>query len=98
MAAVVSLSEQRMLLESIGWDTYEHLLADSENYPATRFTYDRGRLEIMVVSSKHERNNRTISTLIEFVAEEMGLDVIGFGSTTIKREALERGFEPDSCF
>jgi Uma2 family endonuclease len=32
------------------------------------------------------------------VAEELDLDVRGFGSTTFRREDLARGFEPDSCF
>jgi Uma2 family endonuclease len=97
MAAVVSLPEQRLVLENVSWETYEGLLKDSEAYPATRFTYDKGRLEIMVVSSKHERNNRTISSLIEFLADELDFDIIGFGST-IKHKAHERGFEPDSYF
>lgn len=28
----------------------------------------------------------------------LGVDVESFGSTTFKRDDLERGFEPDSCF
>jgi len=32
------------------------------------------------------------------LAEEMGIDVRNFGSTTFRREDLARGFEPDSCF
>jgi Uma2 family endonuclease len=31
-------------------------------------------------------------------AEETGVDVYGVGSTTFKREDLDRGFEPDACF
>ena len=32
------------------------------------------------------------------VAEEIGVEVEDLGSTTFRREDLERGFEPDSCF
>jgi Uma2 family endonuclease len=32
------------------------------------------------------------------VAEELDIDIRGFGSTTFRREDLARGFEPDSCF
>jgi Uma2 family endonuclease len=52
----------------------------------------------MVVSGRHERPNRLISLLVELVAEEMALDLVNLGSTTFRREALQRGFEPDSCF
>jgi Uma2 family endonuclease len=32
------------------------------------------------------------------VAEELGIEAENLGSTTFRREDLERGFEPDSCF
>ena len=98
METVKSPSEQRTVLHNISWETYEHLLADHLDSSSPRFAYDRGMLEIMVVSSRHERPNRLIALLVEVVAEEMGLDLENLGSTTFKREDLQRGFEPDSCF
>lgn len=98
MEAVKTPSEQRTVLHNISWETYEHLLADHVDSSSPRFTYDRGILEIMVVSSRHERPNRLIALLVEVVAEEMDLDLENLGSTTFKREDLQRGFEPDSCF
>ena len=65
---------------------------------APRLTYDRGTLEIMSPSSEHERYNRTIARIIEELAVEMNLDFDALGSTTFRREDLDRGFEPDSCF
>jgi Uma2 family endonuclease len=35
---------------------------------------------------------------VEILAAELGTDVYDLGSTTFRREDLERGFEPDSCF
>jgi Uma2 family endonuclease len=52
----------------------------------------------MVVSSRHERPNHLIAQLVEVVAEELDLDLENLGSTTFKREDLQRGFEPDTCF
>ena len=98
METIKSPAEQRVVLRNIGWDTYERLLADHENDSAPRLTYDRGELEIMSPSPEHEALNRSIALLVEFVAAEMGIDVYDLGSTTFKREDLERGFEPDSCF
>ena len=77
------------------WNTYERLLEDHENNSAPRFTYDRGELEIMSPSPEHEAVNRSIALLVGFVAAEMGIDVYDLGSTTFRREDLERGFEPD---
>jgi Uma2 family endonuclease len=98
METVETPSEQRTVLHNISWETYEHLLADHRDRSSPRFAYDRGVLEIMVVSSRHERPNRLISLLVELVAEEMELDLVNLGSTTFRRQDLQRGFEPDSCF
>jgi Uma2 family endonuclease len=98
MAIVLSPPEQRIILRGVSWETYEHLLADHVSSSAPRFTYDRGMLEIMSPSPEHERLNRSIALLVETLAEELKIDVDDLGSTTVKREDLERGFEPDSCF
>lgn len=98
MASVVSLPEQKVILENTSWETYKRLLFENQNNLGTHFTYDTGRLEIMVVSSKHEKLNRTMALLVEVLAEELGIDIADFGSTTFQRRKLEKGFEPDSCF
>ena len=74
------------------------MLADHESTSAPRFTFDRGMLEIMSPSPEHEAYNRSIALLIETLAEQLDMDVYDLGSTTFRREDLERGFEPDSCF
>lgn len=87
-----------MILKDISWETYERLLADHEDSSAPRFTYDRGILEIISPNPEHEVSNRKIAQLVLIIAEETGIVAADFGSTTFKREDLERGFEPDSCF
>ncbi|HXG22822.1 MAG TPA: Uma2 family endonuclease, partial [Methylomirabilota bacterium] len=89
---------QCVILDSISWETYERLLAEHKESSGVHFTYDRGRLEIMVLSVQHEKPNRMLSLLVEVFAEELGIDIEGLGSTTFKRKDLDRGFEPDSCF
>jgi Uma2 family endonuclease len=93
----LALPEQRVLLE-VGWETYDQLLAEHVNRPGTRFAYDRGRLEIMVVYAGHENPNCTLAQIVGIVAEETGRDMWPTGSTTFKRQDLEKGFEPDSSF
>lgn len=102
MATVVSppttARDAAVVLRHVSWRTYESLLADYLDSSAPRFTYDRGVLEIVSPSFEHEQANRTLALLVQTVASELSRDVLGAGSTTFKREDLQRGFEPDSCF
>lgn len=98
MDTAKSPAEQRVVLRNVSWETYERLLGDHENSSAPRFAYDRGELEIMSTSPEHEKLNRRIALLVLAFTEEMGVESEGLSSTTFRREDLERGFEPDSCF
>jgi Uma2 family endonuclease len=98
MATVRSPPEQRVTLYNVSWETYERLLADLQDSSAPRMTYDRGTLEIMSPSSEHERYNRIAAQIVEELAVEMNINFDSLGSTTFRREDIDRGFEPDSCF
>ena len=98
MGNVLTLPEQRVVLEDVSWGTYEHLLADHLDKSVPRFTFDRGRLEIMSPSSEHEEYKQALSMLVEMLADALGVDIRNLGSTTFKRTELERGFEADVCF
>lgn len=86
-----------MLLRNVSWETYERLIAEREERRKPRFFYDRGVLELMSPSGEHDVSNRLMALLVDMGAEESGIDVENAGSTTFKREDLERGFEPDEC-
>ena len=98
MAKTLELPEQRVILNGISWETYERILADKGDRPVPRLAYDRGVLEAMSPSVRHEGIARNIAVVVTVVADELGIDVFDAGSTTFKREDLERGFEPDGCF
>ena len=98
MASPISSPEQLVILDRVTWDTYERLITEHGERCGTRFTYDEGVLQIMVISSRHERPNRRLATLVEVLAEEWALDIEQLGSMTFKRKDLQKGFEPDSCF
>jgi Uma2 family endonuclease len=98
MATVLSPPEQRVTLHNVSWETYVRLLADLQDSSAPRLTYDRGTLEIMSPSSEHERYNRTVARIVEELAVERNVNFDSLGSTTFRRDDIDRGFEPDSCF
>ena len=61
-------------------------------------TYLHGELELMSPSIDHERIKTLFARLLEAYAEESGVELLGFGSWTIRSESHERGLEPDECY
>ena len=98
METIKSPAEQKVILHNVRWETYERLMDERGESRVPRFAYDRGELEIMSPQAEHESISYAAALLIEVLAEEMDIEVYGLGSTTFKREDLERGFEPDQCF
>jgi Uma2 family endonuclease len=98
MVTTESPPEQRMVLYHVSWDTYERLLHDYEQCSSPRFTYDRGILEIMSPFSEHEAFGRFLDFVLAAWADATDTLVRITGSTTYKREDLQRGFEPDSSY
>ncbi len=98
LLAMPDVCESRVVLPNVSWETYERLLTDLEDCSVPHLTYDRGNLEIMSPTPKHERLNDAVKIVVNIIAQECGIEAVGFGSTTFRREDLERGFEPDSCF
>lgn len=87
----------RMILGGISWHTYQQLAADLGEQPV-RLAYDQGTLEIMTPSFEHERLNRLLADIIQGIAFGKDLPIEHAGSTDFRREDVERGFQPDSCF
>lgn len=97
MSIVRSTAPQRLVLYGEPWETYSRLL---RLFPGRRLriTYDRGTLEIMTLTHRHETINRFLAYLVCILTEELGLPLKQGGSNTMKRRRLLRGLEPDSCF
>jgi Uma2 family endonuclease len=98
MATVISPTNQRVIIEGVSWETYERLLADFGDSHAVRVAFDRGTLEIMAPSFAHERPSHLLALIVDLIALEWSIDLEAAGSTTLKREDVERGFEPDAAF
>lgn len=89
--------QQQFTLTEIGWDGYETILELLGDRPV-RITYSCGMLELMILSYAHERYKKLLSRLLETLTEELNVPIASAGSTTFKRQSLERGLEPDECF
>jgi Uma2 family endonuclease len=97
MSVATLQPESRVLLTQISWSTFEALLADND-CRGTRFTYDRGYLEITSPSRVHEQIGRLLGTMIRIMTMELNIPISSGGSPTLKDELHQRGIEPDECF
>jgi Uma2 family endonuclease len=90
-------AERRVVIEGVSWRLYQQMLAEIGD-GHTRLTYDQGRLEIRSPTTRHELIKKILGRLLEAYADEMEVEVEGFGSTTFDREDLQKGLEPDECY
>src|SRR5262249_45821026 len=98
MSALVTPVGQCVIVQGISWDTYTCLLADFVDSSGIRIAYDQGTLELMAPSFNHEHVADLLADIVKAVAEAQELDFVPAGSTTFKREDVERGFAPDASF
>jgi Uma2 family endonuclease len=91
------LPEQRMLIPSVTWKDYV-VLREVLETPGLRMTYCQGALELMSPSRTHELHKTSIARLVEAYALLREVPLVGYGSTTFRNEATERGAEPDECY
>jgi Uma2 family endonuclease len=91
------LPGQSRLFGGVAWAEYKQI-ADENERPGVRVTYDRGSLEIMSPLAKHERYKDLLAAIARIISEETEEDLESLGSTTFSEEWLEKGLEPDTCF
>ena len=92
------LSEGRVVLRGVSWQTFKALLADIGEDRACRLAYDQGILEIMVPYEEHEEPKVLIADLVTALADELNIEIRQLGSLTLEREDLSCAVEPDTCF
>ena len=92
------LSENRVLLYGVSWETFERLLADVGDRRKTLFHYINGTLEIMSPLSLHEGSSRFFDRLLTIFVDELNIDMRCLGSLLMKIPELKIGGEPDSCY
>ena len=86
-----------VVLEGVTWRQYVELRDNPQN-DHVRMTFDQGGLELMSPTRLHERVRILIAKCIDVWVEERRIPIQSCGSTTFRREDLERGIEPDNCY
>ena len=91
-------TDQRVIFYNVPWSEYEALCAIRGDDAGPRMAYLEGTLEIMSPGRKHEHMKTFIARLIEAYADARVIPLLGFGSETYRKEAVQRGLEPDECY
>lgn len=94
----VTPGESRVALRGLDWVAYRQMQTLLNERTRARLTYDRGTLEITITSEVHEFYARLIERFIIILVVELGMRVKTLGSTTLDREDLNRGAEPDNGY
>jgi Uma2 family endonuclease len=82
----------------VGWDEYEHLLEQVGEAEHLRISFDDGVLQVMTLSPEHEKYVRFFESLMTAIRLRLRINVLSFGSATIRKEGERKGNEPDACF
>jgi Uma2 family endonuclease len=86
-----------IVIDNATWADYEAMLriiGDRHIF----VNYDRGVMEVMVPSRPHERVGDFLGLMVDILTEELEIPCEAGGSTTHRREDLEKGVEPDKCY
>ena len=84
--------------QDVSWDEYEELLEQVGEAPGMRISYDNGSLRIMTISSEHEKYASFINRLMTVICLRLRIDILAFGSATMRKPKRSAGHEPDACF
>lgn len=94
---IVSPGHQ-LLLKNISWQMFETILDELEEGRAARLSYSEGMLEIMSPLLEHENDKVVIGDLVKALLEELDIEFISAGSTTLKNKNIAQAVEADDCF
>jgi Uma2 family endonuclease len=87
------------MLATVSWKHYTALVdALGDHNPGLRVAFDDQTLEIMSPSFEHERVVRLIEYLVTRAFDLSGSEALSAGSTTYRRDDVQKGAEPDLCF
>jgi Uma2 family endonuclease len=87
-----------LVLRGQTWEDYENVLEDVGEPGGLRISYDGENIQIMTLSTKHEKYVRFVEMLITVLSMKTRTKILSFGSATMKTSRGRRGSEPDCCF
>jgi len=98
-AVVSKLPEDaEVIFHGATWEEYEELLDQVGEAAGLRISFNNGTLKVMSLSSEHEKYVRFIERLISTLSLRLRINIVSFGSATMRKRGENKGNEPDACF
>jgi Uma2 family endonuclease len=86
-----------IVMRGVAWSEYEdqlRIIGERRIF----VNYDRGVMEVLMPSRPHEKLADFLALTVDVLCEELDIPNEAGGSTTHRREDLEKGVEPDRCY
>src|SRR5262245_3124553 len=90
--------DAELIFHGATWEEYEELLGQVGKAAGLRISFNDGTLKVMSLSSEHEKYVRFIEGLIAAVRLRLRINIVSFGSATMRKRRENKGNEPDACF
>jgi Uma2 family endonuclease len=90
--------DTEVIFHGVTWEGYEELLAQVGEAAGLRISFNDGTLKVMSLSSEHEKYVRFIERLISTLSLRLRINIVSFGSATMRKQRENKGNEPDACF
>ena len=87
-----------VIFHNVSWEDYEQLLDQAGEASHLRISFADGTLQVMTLSSEHEKYAEFIKRLISHLSFQLRINILFFGSATMKKSKQRKGLEPDACF
>ena len=98
-ALVEQLPDDAILIfHNVSWEEYEELLAQVGEANGLRISFNDGTLKVMTLSSEHEKYALFINSLVSALRLRLRINILFFGSVTMRKRKKTKGNEPDACF
>jgi len=98
LAPTQLIGEKRVVLRGLTWLAYQQILGALPQSRTARLIFNCGVLEITMPLEEHENASELLGLFIRVLVGEMGLKLKSLRSTTLDREDLDRGAEPDNAY
>ncbi len=94
----IAIGEKRVTLYCPSWDAYRTIALALGEGRSARLTYDRNVLEVVMPLEIHEFARAMFEVFVRALVMELGMGLKTMGSTTLDRQDLARGAEPDNAY
>jgi Uma2 family endonuclease len=94
-------ADAEVTFQGVSWDEYEDLLEQLEQAGESsgrRISFDTGVLTVITLSTAPENYARFLDGLMVIIRLRRRINILSFGSATMRKRKKSAGKEPDACY